>query len=155
MKDMSTAERYYRWIAGIRMVKDNWLHGHGPATFYSNYREYTSPLFRTWVSDNKEKSTVHNYFLLVLVEQGIPGLLFFLLLAGGMLYCAEKLFQKSDDRFIKTIAAAIGSIIVMILTVNFFSDLIETDKIGSIFLLCLPVLITLHSMHHANRFQAG
>jgi O-antigen ligase len=143
MKDISTAERYYRWIAGIRMVKENWLHGHGPATFYSNYKEYSSPLFRTWVSGNKEKSTIHNYFLMILIEQGVPGLLFFLLLAGGMLYYAEKLFQKTNDRFIKTAAAAIASIVVMILTANFFSDLIETDKIGSIFFLCLTMLVIL------------
>jgi O-antigen ligase len=30
MKDISTAERYYRWIAGIRMIKGHWLHGSWP-----------------------------------------------------------------------------------------------------------------------------
>ncbi|MDB5197163.1 MAG: O-antigen ligase family protein, partial [Flaviaesturariibacter sp.] len=34
LKDVSTAERFYRWIAGVRMVKDNWMTGYGPNTFY-------------------------------------------------------------------------------------------------------------------------
>src|SRR5258705_2314747 len=33
LKDVSTAERFYRWIAGVRMIKDNWLTGYGPNTF--------------------------------------------------------------------------------------------------------------------------
>src|SRR5262249_20812338 len=80
LKDGSTAERFNRWIAGVRMVKDNWLTGYGPNTFYYNYKPYSIPAFKTWVSDNKDHSTVHNYFLLTLIEQGIPGLALLLLL---------------------------------------------------------------------------
>lgn len=140
-KDLSTAERFYRWIAGVRMIKDNALTGYGPNTFYNNYRPYAIPAFKTWVSDNKEHSTVHNYFLLITIEQGIPGLIFFLLLAGGMLYYAERLYHRVKDPFYKTIAITAGVVLMMILAVNFLSDLIETDKIGSLFFLCLSMLI--------------
>ena len=34
LKDVSTAERFYRWIAGIRMIGDKPLTGFGPSTFY-------------------------------------------------------------------------------------------------------------------------
>jgi O-antigen ligase len=84
LKDVSTAERFYRWIAGVRMIKDNWLTGYGPNTFYSQYKPYAVPAYKTWVSDNKDRSTVHNYFLLTAIEQGIPGLFFLLLLIGSM-----------------------------------------------------------------------
>ena len=141
LKDVSTAERFYRWIAGVRMIKDNWLTGYGPNSFYYNYKPYAIPAFKTWVSDNKEHSTVHNYFLLVAIEQGIPGLLFFLLLTGAMLYYAQYLYHRIKDRFYKNIAMASGIIVTMILTVNFLSDLIETDKIGSLFFLCLSILM--------------
>jgi hypothetical protein len=33
--------------------------------------------------------------------------------------------------------------LMMILTVNFLSDLIETDKVGSLFFLCLATLIAI------------
>jgi O-antigen ligase len=141
LKDVSTAERFYRWIAGVRMIKDNPLTGFGPNTFYNNYKPYAIPAFETWVSDNKEHSTVHNYFLLITIEQGIPGLIFFLLLLGGSLYYAQQLYHRVQDIFYKTMAATIGVILSMLIVVNFLSDLIETDKVGSIFFLCLATLI--------------
>jgi len=143
LKDVSTAERFNRWIAGIRMVKDNWLTGYGPNTFYYNYKPYAIPAFKTWVSDNREHSTVHNYFLLVLVEQGVPGLLFFLLIVGSMFYYAEKIYNRTEDKFYKTTALACGTMTMMIVVVNFLSDLIETDKVGSLFFLCLATLVSI------------
>ncbi len=140
-RDVSTAERFYRWIAGVRMIKDNPLTGFGPATFYHNYRPYTIPAFKTWVSNNPEHSTVHNYFLMIAIEQGIPGLLFFLLLIGAALYYAQYLYHRVRDPFYQVTAITCGVVMAMIMTVNFLSDLIETDKIGSLFFLCLALLI--------------
>ena len=141
LKDMSTAERFYRWIAGMRMVQDGWKTGFGPNTFYNNYKPYTVPAFKTWVSANEEHSTVHNYFLLLLIEQGIFGLLFFLALLALSFYKAQRIYHATADAFWKAAVAAVAVILVMICTVNFLSDLIETDKIGSLFYLCLAVLI--------------
>lgn len=141
LKDVSSAERFYRWVAAVRMIKYEWLTGYGPNTFYDNYRPYTIPAYKTWVSNNTEHSTVHNYFLLLAVEQGIPGLFLFLLLLGAMLYYAQHLYHRAEDVFYKTVAIMTGVVIIMIVTVNMLSDLIETDKIGSLFFLCLSVLV--------------
>ncbi|HNU12868.1 MAG TPA: O-antigen ligase family protein [Chitinophagaceae bacterium] len=141
LKDVSTAERFYRWIAGVRMIKDKPLTGYGPNTFYDNYKPYAVPAYKTWVSDNKEHSTIHNYFLLTVIEQGYPGLVFLVLFLGAMLYYAQFLFHRIKDEFYRTTALTIGVIIVMIITVNLLSDLVETDKIGSLFFLCLSILI--------------
>lgn len=141
LKDVSTAERFYRWVAGVRMTEDHLLTGYGPNSFYNNYKPYAVPAFKTWVSDNKDRSTVHNYFLLLVIEQGLPGLIVFLLLAGAMLFYAQHLYHNLKDNFYKQTAMACGSILVMLLTVNFLSDLIETDKVGSLFFLCLGLLI--------------
>jgi O-antigen ligase len=141
LKDVSTAERYYRWIAGVRMIKDSWQTGFGPSTFYDNYKSYTVPAFKTWVSKNEEHSTVHNYFLLLIIEQGVIGLLLFLFLVGWLFHYCMKIYHRTTDIFWKYTVAAISSILVMICTVNFLSDLIETDKIGSVFYLCIAALI--------------
>ncbi|MEO7984463.1 MAG: O-antigen ligase family protein, partial [Bacteroidota bacterium] len=141
LKDVSTEERFYRWIAGIRMIKDNWLTGYGPNTFYNNYKSYTIPAYKTWVSDNPEHSTVHNYFLLTAIEQGIPGLLFLFILLGAMIWYAQHLYQRVKDIFYKTVATVTAVVLSMIIVLNFLSDLVETDKIGSLFFLCLSLLI--------------
>lgn len=145
LKDVSTAERFYRWIAGVRMIKDNWLTGYGPNTFYNNYKEYTIPAYKTWVSDNPEHSTVHNYFLLTAIEQGIPGLLFLLFLLGAMIYYTQHLYHRITDLFYKTASAVVGVVLSMIIVLNFLSDLIETDKIGSLFFLCVAMLVVTDS----------
>lgn len=140
-KDVSTAERFYRWVAGARMSRDQWLTGFGPTTFYQHYKSYTIPLFRTWVSDNREQSTVHNYFLLLAIEQGAVGLALFILLVGAMFWYAQKIYRQTDHPFWKTTAATIAAILWMQCTVNFLSDLIETDKVGSVFYLCVAFLV--------------
>jgi O-antigen ligase len=141
MKDVSTAERFHRWIAGVRMADDSWLTGFGPSTFYQHYKSYTVPAFKTWVSKNEEQSTVHNYFLLLMVEQGAIGLLLFLILLAAMFWYVQKIYHRTGSAFWKNVVAAIGSILVMICTLNFLSDLIETDKVGSVFYLCIAFLI--------------
>ena len=143
LKDISTAERFNRWVAGTRMIKDNLVTGFGPGTFYNNYKPYQVPAFKTWVSNNREHSTVHNYFLLITIEQGLPGLLFFLLLAAAMLFYSETLYHRIADRFYRVAAAACGVLTMSILTVNFLSDLVETDKVGSIFFLCMAALMAI------------
>lgn len=135
--DLSTAERYYRWVAGVRMSSDHLATGSGPNTFYPQYKSYALPAFKTWVSHNEERSTVHNYYLLLLIEQGVPGLLLFLLLLGLAFWTAEKRYYRGDDAPVAALAAVI---LVMVCTLNFLSDLIETDKVGPVFYLCLTAL---------------
>jgi O-antigen ligase len=141
LEDMSTAERFYRWVAGVRMAKKSWKTGFGPNTFYNNYRGYTIPLFKTWVSRNDEHSTVHNYFLLLLVEQGVTGLLLFLILLAVAFHTAQRLYHRTANPFWKGALACVAVVLVMVCTVNFLSDLIETDNTGPVFYLCLAVLI--------------
>jgi O-antigen ligase len=142
-KDVSNAERFYRWIAGFNMIADKPLTGFGPNNFYNNYRSYTETPYKTWVSNNPEHSSVHNYFILTSIEQGVPGLLFFCTLYFGMILYAQKLYHALSDPMYKQVAITIGVILVMIGALIFMSDLIETDKIGSLFWLCLGILIVL------------
>lgn len=141
LKDLSNAERIYRWVAGVRMVNDSWKTGLGPSTFYSLYKAYTLPAFKTYVSNNPEHSTVHNYFLLMAIEQGIIGLLLFVALIAAVFWYAQKIYHRTSERFWKIVVAAATSVMVMECTINFLSDMIETDKAGSIFYLCIATII--------------
>lgn len=58
-----------------------------------------------------------------------------------MLCYAQRIYHRATDLFHKSVAATTGAVISMVIVVNFLSDLIETDKIGSIFFLCLSVLV--------------
>ncbi len=143
MKDVSTAERFYRWIAGARMLADKPVTGFGPNTFYPHYKPYTVGRFETWVSDNKEHSTVHNYFILTALEQGVIGVVLFCVLYFGMLLRAQKLYHQLQSRLYRTVALTVAIVLVMIGVINSLSDMIETDKIGSLFWLCFGMIVLL------------
>jgi len=89
MEDMSTVERFYRWIAAIKLFKDHPMVGVGPNNFVSNYKQYTVTAYETYISENEERSTVHNYFLLLLAEQGFPAMLLFIALIVTILLTAQ------------------------------------------------------------------
>ncbi|RYY91335.1 MAG: O-antigen ligase domain-containing protein [Chitinophagaceae bacterium] len=140
-KDVSTAERFYRWIAGVRMIEHNWATGWGPQTFSQNYQRYTIPAFRTWVSDNKDQSTVHNYYLTTIIEQGAAGLLILLVFIGYGLHAGQRIYHESKEPLWRAAGAVAAVILGMQCTFNALNDLVETDKLGSLFYLAIAVLI--------------
>ena len=145
-EDVSGMERVYRWVAASRMIADKPLVGSGPATFYPEYKRYTVKSFRTYVSENPEKSTTHNYFLLQLAEQGVPGFGLFVLLVATALLSAERLYHRARHRpeVRRVVLAAALSLVVIVfhLTLN---ELVEVDKIGSVFFVCLALLVRANS----------
>ena len=143
LKDLSNAERFYRWVAGAKMFTEEPIVGFGPNTFYTYYKGYTVDVFKTYVSNNPEHSSVHNYFLLMALEQGIIGLLLFCCLLFVLLWYTEKLYHQLHNNFYRKIALTTGVVVVMIATINCMSDMIETDKIGSLFWLSVGMVIVL------------
>ncbi len=143
MQDISTMERFYRWIAGGYMSGEKPLVGFGPGNFYNFYKSYTVSSFETYVSDNPEKSGIHSYYLMTLVEQGIPGLLIFLALCFFALIRGEKIYatiQKENKAERGIVMASMLSLII-ILAFILINDMIETDKMGSFFFMFLAFLV--------------
>ncbi|WP_375417631.1 O-antigen ligase family protein [uncultured Hymenobacter sp.] len=145
LEDVSGMERVYRWVAASRMIADRPITGSGPATFYPEYKRYTISGFRTYVSDNPEKSTTHNYFLLQLAEQGLPGFLLFCLLLSAALLLAERLYHRTRVGAHRQVVLAATLSLVIIVFHLLLNELLEVDKIGSVFFVCLALLIRAES----------
>jgi O-antigen ligase len=79
--------------------------------------------------------------LLVLVEQGIVGVLLFVSLLVFIFWYAQKIYHQTNQKFCKVVAATVTSIMIMQCVINFLSDMVETDKVGGIFYLCIATLI--------------
>jgi len=142
-EDISTMERVYRWVAGFHMVKDHPYFGFGPGNFYSFYKSYTVTSFTTYVSDNPEQSGAHSYFLMTAVEQGILGLLIFLLLCFATLLLGEKLYHQTTSKSRRRILLMAVLSIVIIDSILLINDMVETDKVGSFFFMAMAVLVNL------------
>ena len=141
MEDISTMERLYRWVAGVQMIQDKPLMGFGPGTFYSSYGAYTVSSFQTYVSNNVDNSTVHNYFLLVFIEQGLVGFIIFILMCIIVLVTGERTYhrlQRKEDK-VAVMAALLSFCIILLL--NTINDMIETDKVGPFFFLAMAIVV--------------
>lgn len=142
-QDVSSAERVYRWVAAFHMFTEKPLTGNGPGNFYPYYKEHTVLSFMTYVSDNEERSTVHNYYLLILVEQGLIGFIIFLLLVLAVLWYGENLYHQVQDTALKQYVMALLLSIIIILIHLLVSDLMEVNKIGTLFFVATGLLVAL------------
>ncbi len=141
LEDLSTMERFYRWIAGYRMMKERPLLGYGPANFYAFYRPFAVTSFTTYVSDNEDRSGIHNYYLMLLVEQGFPGLIIFIGLVLAAFAFGQKIYHRLKDKIEKRlILAALGSMTITLI-ISLMNDMLETDKVGTLFLFSLALLV--------------
>jgi O-antigen ligase len=137
-EDVSSMERIYRWVAAIQMVGDRPWMGVGSGNFYDYYKKYSLSDFQTYISDNEERSTVHNYFLLILVEQGSIGLLIFALLTVAIFFQGGKLYEtlpQKDARIVLILTQSMMAIYINLL----LSDMLESDKVGPFFYLIIAL----------------
>ncbi len=139
-KELSGMERLYRWVAAKNMIAGNpWL-GTGPSTFNIEYKKYADDAFRTYVSDNPEQSTTHNYFLMTFAEQGLFGGALFLGLCIFMLFKAAHVYHTVQDPELKALVLGVLLSLVTILFHSILNELIEVDKVGSFFWLSLVLI---------------
>ncbi|MBK7036530.1 MAG: O-antigen ligase family protein [Chitinophagales bacterium] len=150
LEDVSSAERIYRWVAAVHMIEERPYLGFGPGQFYFNYKEYTINKFETYISRNPERSTVHNYYLQVTVEQGFIGLTIWVVLLVYILYLGQKLYNRFTDKQYKYLAMVLTLSIITIIVNIALSDLIEADKIGTMFFMMMAILVNLDLMLKRN-----
>lgn len=150
-EDISTMERFYRWIAGLHMIQDKPVVGYGPGNFYNFYKSYTVSSFETYVSDNPEQSGIHSYFLLMMVEQGIPGMLIFMALSFYSLIKGERIYHESKSITRKGIVMGAMLSLIVINAFLLINDMIETDKMGSFFFMNLAIIINVDLLNRKER----
>lgn len=141
MEDISTMERVYRWVAGFNMTDQNPVFGFGPGNFVNFYERYTVTSFRTYVSDNPERSGIHSYYLMTLVEQGIVGVLLYLAFVFVVLLAGERIYHQTRDPVEKNLVMGFLLAIVVIDAFQIINDLLETDKVGPFFFVAVAVLV--------------
>ena len=151
LEDISTMERVYRWVAGSYMTAEHPLMGFGPGNFYRFYKGYALESFRTYVSDNPEHSGIHNYYLMTVVEQGWPGLVFFVILFYTGLITAERAYHRTKNKSVRLAIIIFSSSLVVNLSFQLINDMIETDKAGPWFFMCLAGIVVLDLQSRLNK----
>lgn len=142
--EISSVERFYRWVAAKNMVADMPILGSGPSTFNQVYKKYADDAFRTYVSGNEEESTTHNYFLMTFAEQGFVGGLFLLFFVLFMLLRGYYLYHQLSDPKQKNLLLMVMLSYLSILMFSVLNELLEVDKVGAMFWLNL---LLIHKFH--------
>jgi len=146
LEDISTVERFYRWVAGSYMVAERPLVGFGPATFYFFYQSYTVTGFQTYVSDNPEKSGIHNYYLMTAVEQGVIGCLIFVCFCFMVMIKGEEVYHRQTIPSKKALVMSAILSFIIICAILLINDMVEAVKVGTFFFLA-PALILIHDLN--------
>ena len=154
LEDISTMERVYRWVAAVRMSQEELVFGYGPGNFYNFYKGYTVYKFQTYVSDNPEKSGVHSYFLMMLVDQGILGCLIFFALTFAILIYGEKIYHETKNKERAKIILAIIYSMIVIDSFLLINDMIETDKVGSFFFIMIGMLVNFDLLNQKEQLNS-
>ncbi|RMG59289.1 MAG: hypothetical protein D6722_22510 [Bacteroidetes bacterium] len=153
--EISGMERFYRWVAAKNMIADMPVFGSGPSTFNQVYKHYADDAFRTYVSDNPEQSTTHNYFLMTFAEQGFPGGLLFFFLCMYMLVKGIRLYYRIADSERRGIVLLLVMSLSTILLHSFLNEMIEVDKIGAMFWLILTLIHLSEGWEEREMAQEG
>ena len=140
-KDASSMERVYRWVAAVKMSRERPWMGVGSGNFNNYYKSYTVLDFETYLSDNDEHSTVHNYYLLMLSEQGWIGLIIFLVLTFAVFIYGEQIYFKMSSRENKRAVMILLLVMFSIIINLLLSDMLESDKVGPFFFMVISLLV--------------
>ncbi len=138
--EISGVERFYRWVAAKNMVAARPWTGFGPSTFNQVYKQYADDAFSTYVSDNPEQSTTHNYFLMTFSEQGIPGGVLWIGFLAWIFIDAERKYHLTHSSFRREMIRMGAMTIFAVVFFCLLNELIELDEVGGLFWLSLLLI---------------
>jgi putative inorganic carbon (HCO3(-)) transporter len=146
--DASNVERLNRWYCAVEMFKEKPLTGYGPGTYQFQYAPFQLERMRTIISTNfGDVGNAHSEYLGPLAEQGIFGLLAFLILVITILQTGFKVYKKSNDREIKMLAISISLGFITYFLHGFLNNFLDTDKLAVPFFGFAAILVALDLYH--------
>ena len=149
--DTSSALRLVIWQGAQRMIADHPWVGVGLGRFQKHILTYAPEL--------PQAMDAHNAYILAAAEQGIPMLVFFLLMVLSMLWMTYRLYRKEQDPFIRATALGwFGGLSGLVLA-NMFGSRMNSAEVGGYFwvLAALMARAEIWQRHAANERpqQAG
>jgi len=116
MVDHSAETRLSLWENAMQVVDSNVVWGTGFNTYaYMHLNKRTD-------GGTGYYEDTHNFYLKVLVETGIAGLLIFLWFLGKTFSSAYCLFRRAKDPFFASLGLGLATWLVCAITANFFGD---------------------------------
>ncbi len=129
--DASNLERINRWWSAIRMFQARPLIGWGPGTYQFVYAPFQSVEQKTVISTNVgNRGTAHSEYLLALSEQGVIGLLSFVVMLIFVIITAVKNYYLLADKRIQLLNTLLFLGLSTYMAHALFNNFLDTDKMA-------------------------
>lgn len=143
--DPSNKERLLRWNCAIRMFNERPITGWGPGTYAFVYAPFQRSYEMTIISTNfGDVGNAHSEYLSALSEQGLPGLLFFILVIGTTYFTASRIiFHSKANAKTKQMAILLLLGLCTYWIHGFLNNFLDTDKLSVPFWGFIAALVAL------------
>ena len=132
--DASNVERLNRWACALRMFNEKPVLGWGPGTYMFQYAPFQLSYQKTIISTNTgDRGNAHSEYLGPLSEQGVLGLVAFLLILIYSISTGLHAYKYAKDKEVKIfiLMTLLGLITYYIHGV--LNNFLDTDKLSILF----------------------
>lgn len=152
--DASNLERINRWNSAIKLFMDRPLVGWGPGTYQFVYAPYQSVSDKTIISTNVgNKGTAHSEYLLILSEEGVLGLVSFLVILILVATTSVRIYKTAQNKLAKKYALLLFLGLITYITHAFLNNFLDTDKAAVPFWGFIAAIVAIDLYHKNNSVE--
>lgn len=154
--DESNTERLNRWSSAIRLFKDRPLTGFGPGTYQFNYGPYQLIHEKTGISTSMgDRGNAHSEFLGPLAEQGIIGMLMFIITMLYSVNLGMNLYLREKNKGFRALVLISLLSLTTYFLHSFLNNFLDTDKASILYwsLLCFLVILDIRQKEIVAVFE--
>lgn len=150
--DASNLERINRWQSAIRMFKERPFIGWGPGTYQFVYAPFQQSKDKTIISTNAgDKGNAHSEYIGPLAEEGVIGMLTFLIIIVLTIYTALKVFKTAGTREVRVLSLLIVLGLITYYTHGILNNFLDTDKASVPFWGFTAIIVALDVYHSKTK----
>ena len=156
--DDSNLERLNRWSCAMSLFQERPLVGWGPGTYQFVYAPFQKSELKTVIStNNADGGNAHSEFLGPLAEQGIPGMLFMILLIWWASNVGFRLWNKMQDNDERNLAVSVYLGLMTYFIHGVVNNYLDTDKVSAPFwgFIALLVVFDLELKRKERNLEVG
>jgi len=146
--DASNLERINRWNSALRLFKEKPIFGWGPGTYQFVYAPYQSVADKTVISTNVgNKGTAHSEYLLILSEEGVFGLLSFVIILILVATTSLRVYKESKNKLARKYNLLLFLGLITYYAHAFLNNFLDTDKAAVPFWGFIAAIVAIDLFH--------
>lgn len=154
--DASNLERLNRWNAAFRMFGESPIVGTGPGTYSFLYAPYQTSNSMTLISTNfGDMGNAHSEYFGPMAEQGVPGLVLWLLVVFLILYRGIVTYYRLKDPVNKALIMGVILGLTTYLAHGVLNNFLDTDKAAVPFWAFVSVIVAMDVYYERDNTNAS